>query len=144
MYFFKFLSLAGTIIFNFRCKITTSNSQNAGVGKKKCKKNAFFFLTAYDYYIFFHFPRVAHYKKKSFPPRSVLPLTGRSGLRLRGRIPLPFHSRLVVFSAATLCRLFHFIQTIFLKGRQMSSVAATFRSLEIRLRASLFIALWAL
>ena len=52
------------------------------------------------FFIFFHFPRVAHYKKKSFPP---------------------FYKVLVSLAACGL----HFIQTIFLKGRQMSSVADT-------------------
>ena len=41
-FFFKFLSLAGTSIINFRCKGTALNSQNTGVRLKKTKKITFF------------------------------------------------------------------------------------------------------
>ena len=43
-YLFKFLSLRERLSFDFRCKSTTSNSQNLGVKSKKYKKNAFFFI----------------------------------------------------------------------------------------------------
>ena len=43
-YLFKFLSLRERLSFDFRCKITALNSQNAGVRKKKCKKSDFLFI----------------------------------------------------------------------------------------------------
>ena len=55
-YLFKFLSLRERLSFDFRCKSTTSNSQNLGVKSKKCKKSSFFFTFLYFEPIFSSYP----------------------------------------------------------------------------------------
>ena len=36
--------MLNNLVFQIRCKITTSNSQNMGVTEEKCKKSLFFFF----------------------------------------------------------------------------------------------------